>query len=230
MRTTKISMNSELKSHISEHGCITPEELSIDANDPNLLRKATEKWKRYGCFVVRGLNKKYVESISRQVKQTADQSIAMEKAGMVDKIKEGWVTPDGTLFIPSAWDGTEYEKNRMSVVIEDVAETYEEKLNHYGGDSTKLPAFAMHPDGSPRTKQIMVLGLDYNTSSALLRCAMDDKTLDVVSAIIEAESESENQFESQNIEKGASNESLQKICIFLKSFYSKSTLNLLEML
>ena len=91
------------------------------------------------------------------------------------------------------------------------------KLNHYGGDSTKLPAFAMHPDGSPRTKQIMVLGLDYNTSSALLRCAMDDKTLDVVSAIIDAESESENQFESQNIEKGVSNESLRKICIFFKS-------------
>ena len=89
MRTTKISMSSELKSHINEHGSITPEELSIDANDPNLLRKATEKWKRYGCFVVRGLNKKYVESISRQMKQTADQSIAMENAGMIDKKKKG---------------------------------------------------------------------------------------------------------------------------------------------
>ena len=217
-------MESELKSYINEHGSITAEELSIDANDPNLLRKATEKWKRYGCFVVRGLNKKYVESISRQVKQTADQSIALEKAGMIEKIKEGWVTPDGTLFIPSAWDGTEFEKNRMSVVIEDVAETDEEKFNLCSGDSTKLPAFATHPDGSPRTKQIMVLGLDYNTSSALLRCAMDDTTLDVVSAIIE--SESENQFESQNIEKEVSNECLPKICIF----FNTSTWKLLEML
>ena len=217
-------MESELKSYINEHGSITAEELSIDANDPNLLRKATEKWKRYGCFVVRGLNKKYVESISRQVKQTADQSIALEKAGMIEKIKEGWVTPDGTLFIPSAWDGTEFEKNRMSVVIEDVAETDEEKLNHYSVDSTKLTALATHPDGSPRTKQIMVLGLDYNTSSALLRCAMDDTTLDVVSAIIE--SESENQFESQNIEKEVSNECLPKICIF----FNTSTWKLLEML
>ena len=199
MSRAKISMSSEIKSYINDHGNITAEELSIDANDPNLLLKATEKWKRYGCFVVRGLNKKYVESISRQVKQTAEQSIAMEKAGMTDKIKEGWVTPDGTLFIPSAWDGTEYEKNRMSVVIEDVMDTDEEKFNHYSGDSTKLPLFAMHPDGSPRSKQIMALGLDYNTSSALLRCAMDDRTLDVVSAIIEAESK--NQFESQNIEK-----------------------------
>ena len=69
----------------------------------------------------------------------------------------------------------------------------------------------MHPDGSPRTKQIMVLGLDYNTSSALLRCAMDDTTLDVVSAIIEAESE--NQFESQNIEKEVTR-FFRKICIF----------------
>ena len=213
MSRAKISMSSEIKSYINEHGSITAEELSIDANDPNLLGKATEKWKRYGCFVVRGLNKKYVESISRQVEQTADQSIAMEKAGMSDKIKEGWVTPDGTLFIPSAWDGTEYEKNRMSVVIEDVAETDEEKLNHSNCDSTKLPAFAMHPDGSPRTKQIMVLGLDYNTSSALLRCAIDDRTLDVVSAIIEAESE--NQFQSQNIEKEVSNECLRFFSKFL---------------
>ena len=208
MSRTNISMESEIKSYINEHGSITAEELSIDANDPNLLRKATEKWKRYGCFVVRGLNKKYVESISRQVKQTADQSIALEKAGMIEKIKEGWVTPDGTLFIPSAWDGTEFEKNRMSVVIEDVAETDEEKLNHYSVDSIKLTALATHPDGSPRTKQIMVLGLDYNTSSALLRCAMDEKTLDVVSAIIEAKSE--NQFESQSIEKEVSNECLRK--------------------
>ena len=225
MSRTNISMESEIKSYINEHGSITAEELSIDANDPNLLRKATEKWKRYGCFVVRGLNKKYVESISRQVKQTADQSIALEKAGMIEKIKEGWVTPDGTLFIPSAWDGTEFEKNRMSVVIEDVAETDEEKFNLCSGDSTKLPAFATHPDGSPRTKQIMVLGLDYNTSSALLRCAMDDTTLDVVSAIIEAESE--NQFESQNIEKEVSNECLRNVCIFFKS---TSTWKLLEML
>ena len=60
---------------------------------------------------------------------------------------------------------------------------------------------------------------DYNTRSALLRCAMDDRTLDVVSAIIEAESESENQFQSQNIEKEVSNEYLRKICIFFHLAY-----------
>ena len=35
-----------------------------------------------------------------QVQRTVNQSIALERAGRVDQIPEGWVTPDGTLFIP----------------------------------------------------------------------------------------------------------------------------------
>ena len=42
---------------------------------------------------------------SCQVHRTVAQSIALEKAGRAEKIDEGWVTPDGTLFIPAHWDG-----------------------------------------------------------------------------------------------------------------------------
>ena len=166
--------------------------LSIEATDPNLLEEASKKWKKYGCFVVRGLNKRYVDSIARQVEKTVIQSIMLEKAGMLDTIPEGWVTPDGTLFIPAAWDGTKYAKNRNSVVIEDVAAAEHDKdtSNLLSTMTENLIPSSLHVDGTLRDKQIMVLGLDYNTSSALLRCAMDDKTLDVVSAIFRAEAKS----------------------------------------
>ena len=166
--------------------------LSIEATDPNLLEEASKKWKKYGCFVVRGLNKRYVDSIARQVEKTVIQSIMLEKAGMLDTIPEGWVTPDGTLFIPAAWDGTKYAKNRNSVVIEDVAAAEHDKdaSNLLSTMTENLIPSALHVDGTLRDKQIMVLGLDYNTSSALLRCAMDDRTLDVVSAIFRAEAKS----------------------------------------
>ena len=166
--------------------------LSIEATDPNLLEEASKKWKKYGCFVVRGLNKRYVDSIARQVEKTVIQSIMLEKAGMLDTIPEGWVTPDGTLFIPAAWDGTKYAKNRNSVVIEDVAAAEHDKdtSNLLSTMTENLIPSSLHVDGTLRDKQIMVLGLDYNTSSALLRCAMDDRTLDVVSAIFRAESKS----------------------------------------
>ena len=166
--------------------------LSIEATDPNLLEEASKKWKKYGCFVVRGLNKRYVDSIARQVEKTVIQSIMLEKAGMLDTIPEGWVTPDGTLFIPAAWDGTKYAKNRNSVVIKDVAAAEHDKdtSNLLSTMTENLIPSALHVDGTLRDKQIMVLGLDYNTSSALLRCAMDDKTLDVVSAIFRAEANS----------------------------------------
>ena len=88
--------------------------LSIEATDPHLLEEASKKWKKYGCFVVRGLNKRYVDSIARQVEKTVIQSIMLEKAGMLDTIPEGWVTPDGTLFIPAAWDGTNTQKPKFS--------------------------------------------------------------------------------------------------------------------
>ena len=169
-------------------------DLSIDATDPQLLEKARNKWKEYGCFVVRGLNKSYVGSIAKHVERVASQSISLEKAGMADRIKEGWVTPDGTLFIPAHWDGTRYEKNRDSVLIADVAAVKEERSIHLSGTTNdSLPAAALYEDGTLREKQIMVLGLDYNTSSALLRCAMDDRTLDVVSAIFRNERENGRQ-------------------------------------
>lgn len=180
----------------SENGIfegVSASDLSLDAFDPNLHELVVEKWRKYGCFVVRGLNQKYVAAIDDQVARTAAQSIALEKAGQVDQIKEGWVTPDGTLFIPAAWDGTYFEKNRNSAsVIDDVAamaakDTTTTAIAPTTTTINSLPPAALHSDGTIREKQIMVLGLDYFTSSSLLRCTCDEKTVDIVAAIFQAE-------------------------------------------
>ena len=141
------------------------------------------------------------------------QSVALEKAGRAEIIKEGWVTPDGTLFIPAAWDGTSFEKNRKQNVYTTLNEaasdasaaaadagaadagTAEAGAAEAGAAeaaaaaaaAAALPAACLHADGSVRDKQIMVLGLDYFTSSALFHCACDERTVDIVAAIFRAE-------------------------------------------
>jgi ectoine hydroxylase-related dioxygenase (phytanoyl-CoA dioxygenase family) len=60
---------------------------------------------------------------------------------MFASLQEGWLTADGTLFIPA-------------------------------------------PEGSPRKEQIMVLGVDYFTSSALLAASIDKTCLDIVEEIL----------------------------------------------
>ena len=57
-------------------------------------------------------------------------------------------------------------------------------------DHDTLPAAAYHSDGAIRDKQIMVLAVDYQTSSALFQCACNPRTLDIV----------ETAFKSGNVE------------------------------
>jgi len=158
---------------------ITINDISIDANAPDLHARACAAFRDYGCFVVRGLGSKYVDSISQSVAETARQAMIFERDGHVEKIKEGWMTPDGSLFTPAAWDGTKFAENREKVTIDLVeADTLSSDDKEDG-----LPLAAYHEDGSVRHKQIMVLGMDYMTCSALFRCACDERTVDLVCAI-----------------------------------------------
>jgi len=154
--------------------------LEVAHDDPNVVQKATAIFEEHGCLVVRGLNKRYVDGIQEAVDRTVAQSVNLERAGNAKKIPEGWLTPDGTLFIPAAWDGTEFEANRSQAVIGRVQEM-EGPSRAAQGD--QLPAAAYHSDGMVRDKQIMVLAVDYQTSSELFRCACEPLTLDIVEAI-----------------------------------------------
>src|ERR1041385_3191068 len=73
-------------------------DIEVFADDLDLER-AAKIYKEYGCLVVRGLNKRYVNDIQRDCEAVAQESIA--QLDRAKKIKEGWVTPNGTLFLPA---------------------------------------------------------------------------------------------------------------------------------
>jgi len=63
------------------------------------VRRAAAIYKEHGCIVVRGLMKPYIADVTRDVEQAAAQSIAL--LGQARRVPEGWVTPNGTLFLPA---------------------------------------------------------------------------------------------------------------------------------
>ena len=76
------------------------------------------------------------------------------------KIPEGWVTPDGTLLIPGP-----------SALLDTADDT---------------AVVDLVKDSAATDLQIMVLAVDYHTSSALFQCAASPQLLDVVQSIFES--------------------------------------------
>lgn len=77
---------------------VTVQEMEVFADQLDVPR-AAEIYLQHGCLVVRGLMKPYLADLQRDIEASAAQAI-----GMLDRAKqvtEGWVTPDGTLFIPA---------------------------------------------------------------------------------------------------------------------------------
>lgn len=78
---------------------VTVQDVEVFADDLDLSRAAAI-YNEYGCLVVRGLMKPYVEQMSREIDFFCDQSLSLlDKATVVPDI--GWNTPDGTLFLPA---------------------------------------------------------------------------------------------------------------------------------
>ena len=141
------------------------DDLVIFANDQHLVEKAAKIYKTHGCCVIRGLNKHWLDAITHSIEQTVTQSRNLLHDNRLSKITEGWVTPDGTLFIPGP---IQLESGKNTTVVDLVKE-----------------------ETSPNSLQIMVLAVDYNTSSSLFQCAASNTVLlDIIEAI----------FESPNIE------------------------------
>jgi phytanoyl-CoA hydroxylase len=113
-------------------------DLEVSADNLDVSRAASI-YNEFGCLVVRGLTKGYIEAIAADIERVCDQSVAL--LDRAEKIPDGWRTPDGTLFIPS-------------------------------------------PEGYHRDRQLMVIGLNYYTSSPFLQSAFDSQTLDIVEEII----------------------------------------------
>ena len=81
---------------ISSKARVEDIEVFADNLDPE---RAAEIYREHGCLVARGLMKPYIAAIQRDIETTAQQALAL--LDQARAVPEGWVTPDGTLFIPA---------------------------------------------------------------------------------------------------------------------------------
>ncbi len=117
---------------------ITADEISVSIEDLNIT-EAAAIYLQHGCLVVRGLMKPHIAGMAADIAATVRQSI--ELLDQAERKPEGWVSPNGSLFIPA-------------------------------------------PAGYRRDKQIMTVGINYLTSAAFLRAAVDPTALDILEAIL----------------------------------------------
>ncbi len=117
---------------------VTVEELSMTTENLEFDRAAAI-YREHGCLVVRGLMQPYIAEMAQDIAATVDQAVAL--LDQAERRPEGWVSPNGSLFIPA-------------------------------------------PQGYKRDKQIMTVGISYQTSAAFLRAATDPVALDILEAVL----------------------------------------------
>ena len=74
------------------------EQIEVFAKGLDVAR-AAEIYREYGCLVVRGLTKPYLAAVRRDIEETAQTAIC--NLDQARQVTEGWVTPDGALFLPA---------------------------------------------------------------------------------------------------------------------------------
>lgn len=77
---------------------VSVEQLEVHADSFD-VREAVEKYTEHGALVVRGLMKQYVEAVREDIEAAAWQAISV--LDQARRVTEGWLTPDGTLFLPA---------------------------------------------------------------------------------------------------------------------------------
>jgi phytanoyl-CoA hydroxylase len=75
-------------------------------------KKAAAIYQEHGCLVVRGLMKPYLAELQRDIEATARQSLSL--LDQAREVREGWVTPDGTLFLPAP---SNYTRDKQIMVL-----------------------------------------------------------------------------------------------------------------
>ncbi|HEV2471881.1 MAG TPA: phytanoyl-CoA dioxygenase family protein [Chthonomonadales bacterium] len=73
-------------------------DIEMSAEQPD-ARRAAEIYNQHGCLVVRGLMRPFLDDLNRDIEASAAQAISLLDRAV--KTTEGWVTPDGTLFLPA---------------------------------------------------------------------------------------------------------------------------------
>ncbi|MFW6061003.1 MAG: phytanoyl-CoA dioxygenase family protein, partial [Phycisphaeraceae bacterium] len=88
---------------------VTVKDLEMDADSLDPLRAAAI-YQEHGALVVRGLMREHVEAVRRDIMASVDK--AMSLYDRAEKIPEGWLTPDGTLWLPAP-EGFERDRQVM---------------------------------------------------------------------------------------------------------------------
>ena len=84
-------------------------EVFADNLDP---QRAASIYQEHGCLVVRGLMKPYLADIQRDIEAGARQSLSLLNEAR--QVPEGWVTPDGTLFLPAP---ANFDRDKQIMVL-----------------------------------------------------------------------------------------------------------------
>ena len=92
---------------------ISAKEISVCIEDLNVA-EAAAIYLQHGCLVVRGLMKPYIAEMAADIAATVGQSI--ELLDQAERKPEGWVSPNGSLFIPAP-EGYKRDKQIMTVGI-----------------------------------------------------------------------------------------------------------------
>ncbi|HLK57097.1 MAG TPA: phytanoyl-CoA dioxygenase family protein [Chthonomonadaceae bacterium] len=87
------------------------EDIEVFADDLDVQRAAAI-YKEQGCLVVRGLMKAYLPEVQRDIEAAAVQSLAL--LDQARQVPEGWVTPNGTLFLPAP---PNYPRDKQIMVL-----------------------------------------------------------------------------------------------------------------
>ena len=92
---------------------LTLDQLEVSADNLD-IGKAAGIYNTFGCLVVRGLMRQYLEPISRQINQLIDETY--QQFDQAEAIPEGWMTPNGCLLI-SAPETFERDKQIMCLPL-----------------------------------------------------------------------------------------------------------------
>ncbi len=92
---------------------VSIEEVEVSAENLDSAHVAAI-YREHGCLVVRGLMKPYLAALQHDIEESARQAISL--LGQAKKTPEGWVTPDGTLFLPAP-EGFKRDKQIMVLGI-----------------------------------------------------------------------------------------------------------------
>jgi len=88
---------------------VAVEDISVDADNLN-IEQAAAIYEEHGCLIVRGMMRGYVHQVREEVEHR--YQVALANYDNATKVREGWTTPDGTLWLPAP-EGFDRERQVM---------------------------------------------------------------------------------------------------------------------